>query len=396
VTTAKAKAAPAARHSPANTAHPSLQRGRPAGEARGRETRPAGAATSSPTRCARSKFPISRSIRARATAPARFDRQLSRQRDAADLLCLHEESAVAIAHGYAKVTGKAMAAAVHSNVGLFHGHQCGVQRLVRPHPGDHPRRDRAGGRGQAPALDRLNHTAARDQGAIVRDNYTKSGTTQPASPAARPARRSCARAWIANTRADGGAVYINLDAEMQEAKLGRAARSSESTRARCSPGVPAKRSRGARAGAGSPRPLLEAGARTPVILMGPGLTEHGRAGTTGSRWRRRSIAKVITELKIGCRASRPITPLHAVSASSTPLGPRANAMQDPAERGTLIPQPRLGRPRRRLQGHLRGSSRPRPRSISVPSENDFRHFQQRLAAMDIIRACRPVDVLLPV
>src|ERR1700704_6023665 len=36
------------------------------------------------------------------------------------LLCLHEEAAVAIAHGYAKVTGKAMAAAVHSNVGLFH------------------------------------------------------------------------------------------------------------------------------------------------------------------------------------------------------------------------------------------------------------------------------------
>src|SRR6202140_3082305 len=31
------------------------------------------------------------------------------------LLCLHEESAVAIAHGWAKVTGKAMAAAVHSN-----------------------------------------------------------------------------------------------------------------------------------------------------------------------------------------------------------------------------------------------------------------------------------------
>ncbi len=37
------------------------------------------------------------------------------------LLCLHEEHAIAIAHGYAKVTGKAMAAAVHSNVGLMHG-----------------------------------------------------------------------------------------------------------------------------------------------------------------------------------------------------------------------------------------------------------------------------------
>src|SRR4029450_12850504 len=36
------------------------------------------------------------------------------------LLCLHEEAAVAIAHGYAKVTGRAMAAAVHSNVGLLH------------------------------------------------------------------------------------------------------------------------------------------------------------------------------------------------------------------------------------------------------------------------------------
>src|SRR5437763_17107957 len=36
------------------------------------------------------------------------------------LLCLHEEAAVAIAHGYAKVTGKAMVTAVHSNVGLIH------------------------------------------------------------------------------------------------------------------------------------------------------------------------------------------------------------------------------------------------------------------------------------
>src|SRR5258708_19818981 len=33
------------------------------------------------------------------------------------LLCLHEEHAVAIAHGWAKVTGRAMAAAVPSTVG---------------------------------------------------------------------------------------------------------------------------------------------------------------------------------------------------------------------------------------------------------------------------------------
>jgi thiamine pyrophosphate-dependent acetolactate synthase large subunit-like protein len=36
------------------------------------------------------------------------------------LLCLHEEHAVAIAQGWAKVTGTPMLAAVHANVGLFH------------------------------------------------------------------------------------------------------------------------------------------------------------------------------------------------------------------------------------------------------------------------------------
>ena len=36
------------------------------------------------------------------------------------LLCLHEEHAVALAHGYAKVTERPMAVAVHSNVGLMH------------------------------------------------------------------------------------------------------------------------------------------------------------------------------------------------------------------------------------------------------------------------------------
>src|ERR1700685_4839614 len=41
-------------------------------------------------------------------------------RDPQLLVCLHEEHAVAIAHGYAKVTGEPLAVAVHSNVGLMH------------------------------------------------------------------------------------------------------------------------------------------------------------------------------------------------------------------------------------------------------------------------------------
>src|SRR5262245_62817576 len=37
------------------------------------------------------------------------------------LLALHEESAVAIAHGYAKASDRMMGAVLHSNVGLMHG-----------------------------------------------------------------------------------------------------------------------------------------------------------------------------------------------------------------------------------------------------------------------------------
>jgi thiamine pyrophosphate-dependent acetolactate synthase large subunit-like protein len=130
------------------------------------------------------------------------------------LLCLHEEAAVAIAHGYAKVTGKAMAAAVHSNVGLFHAtmaifnawcDRMPVIILGATGPVDAAKR--------RPWIDWI-HTAA-DQGAIVR-NYTK-WDDQPASPAA--ARESLLRAsWLANASPQGP-VYINLDADMQEAPL---------------------------------------------------------------------------------------------------------------------------------------------------------------------------------
>ena len=130
------------------------------------------------------------------------------------LLCVHEEAAVAIAHGYAKVTGKAMAAAVHSNVGLQHAtmamfnawcDRMPVLVLGATGPVDAMKR--------RPWIDWI-HTA-RDQGALVRD-YTK-WDDQPASPGA--AREALLRGtWIANT-APQGPVYINLDAEMQEAKL---------------------------------------------------------------------------------------------------------------------------------------------------------------------------------
>jgi hypothetical protein len=101
------------------------------------------------------------------------------------LLCLHEEAAVAIAHGYAKVTGRAMAAAVHSNVGLLHAtmamfnawcDRMPVLVIGATGPVDAQKR--------RPWIDWI-HTA-RDQGAIVR-GYTK-WDDQPGSagPHAKP------------------------------------------------------------------------------------------------------------------------------------------------------------------------------------------------------------------
>ena len=130
------------------------------------------------------------------------------------LLCLHEEAAVAIAHGYAKVTGKALVTAVHSNVGLMHAtmamfnawcDRMPVVVLGATGPVDAVKR--------RPWIDWI-HTA-RDQGALVRE-YTK-WDDQPTSPGA--AREAILRgAWIANT-VPCGPVYINFDAELQEAKI---------------------------------------------------------------------------------------------------------------------------------------------------------------------------------
>src|SRR5271155_4882955 len=130
------------------------------------------------------------------------------------LLCVHEEAAVAIAHGYAKVTGKAIAAAVHSNVGLQHAtmamfnawcDRMPVLVLGATGPVDAVKR--------RPWIDWI-HTS-RDQGALIR-GYTK-WDDQPASPEA--AREALLRAcWLANT-APMGPVYINFDAELQEAKV---------------------------------------------------------------------------------------------------------------------------------------------------------------------------------
>ncbi|OGA94972.1 MAG: acetolactate synthase [Betaproteobacteria bacterium RIFCSPLOWO2_12_FULL_66_14] len=131
------------------------------------------------------------------------------------LLCLHEESAISIAQGYAKVKDRMMGAVVHSNVGLMHAtmsifnawcDRVPMLILGATGPMDATRR--------RPWIDWI-HTVS-DQGALVRD-YTK-WDNQPASvPAAYEALLRAVQ--IANT-APRGPTYVNLDAALQEAKIG--------------------------------------------------------------------------------------------------------------------------------------------------------------------------------
>jgi thiamine pyrophosphate-dependent acetolactate synthase large subunit-like protein len=226
------------------------------------------------------------------------------------LLCLHEESAVAIAHGYAKVTGKAMAAAVHSNVGLMHATMaffnawCDRMPMVvlgATGPVDSAKR--------RPWIDWI-HTS-RDQGALVR-NYTK-WDDQPGSALA--ARESVLRAgWIANT-APRGPTYINLDAEMQESKLSEPVAPIDTQRY-----MPEVESAPSAESIKQATELLR-NAKHPVILV-------GRVSRSETAWDERVAlaerlnARVITDMKVG--ASFPTDhPLHAGAPGSTVLLPEA-------------------------------------------------------------------------
>jgi len=226
------------------------------------------------------------------------------------LLCLHEESAVAIAHGYAKVTGKAMAAAVHSNVGLMHATMaffnawCDRMPMVvlgATGPVDATKR--------RPWIDWI-HTA-RDQGALVR-GYTK-WDDQPASPVA--AREAVLRAgWIANT-APRGPTYVNLDAEMQESKLAEPVAPIDAKRY-----MPEVESAAPADVINKAADLLR-GAKHPVMLA-------GRVSRDLDAWNARVAlaerlgARVVTDIKVG--AAFPTDhPLHAGSPGGSVLAPEA-------------------------------------------------------------------------
>jgi thiamine pyrophosphate-dependent acetolactate synthase large subunit-like protein len=223
------------------------------------------------------------------------------------LLCLHEESAVAIAHGYARACGRMMGVVLHSNVGLMHGSMAifnawcdRVPMLVlgATGPWDAARR--------RPWIDWI-HTAS-DQGALVRD-YTK-WDNQPASvPAAYEALLRAVQ--IADT-APRGPTYVNLDAALQEARIGAL------------PPLPEVARYGAPAPVFPDKDLVSkaaellSAARSPAILM-------GRVSRSEAAWQARIAlaeklqAKVFTDIKTA--AAFPTDhALHAAPPATFPDG----------------------------------------------------------------------------
>ncbi len=219
------------------------------------------------------------------------------------VVVLHEEHAVAIAHGYTKVTGKPLIAILHSNVGLMHGSMAifdaWVDRvpvivLGATGPVDANKR--------RPWIDWI-HTV-QDQAALVR-HFIK-WDAQPASIPS--AQEALLRALQIATTAPQGPVYVCFDAALQESKLSQRPALPDPSRYLAPP--PARPSDEVVAQAAD----LLSNAQRPVILM-------GRVSRDWGGWQQRVKlaetlnAQVLTDLRVG--AAFPTDhPLHAAPSGS--------------------------------------------------------------------------------
>ena len=201
------------------------------------------------------------------------------------LLCLHEDHAVSISHGYAKVTEEPMGTILHSNVGLMHGlmgmfnawcDRAPIIVMGATGPVDAPLR--------RPWIDWI-HTA-KDQGMMLR-NFVK-WDDEPRS--AEAIVETMLRANIMARTAPRGPVYICLDAGLQETELKENVNIPDMSRFE-----PAASPRASAETVADVADLL-AGAERPAILM-------GRVTRKQEDWDRRVAfaellgASVITDLK---------------------------------------------------------------------------------------------------
>jgi thiamine pyrophosphate-dependent acetolactate synthase large subunit-like protein len=181
------------------------------------------------------------------------------------LLCIHEDAAVAVAHGYAKATDRPMAVALHANVGLMHA-VMGVYNAWC---------DRVpmlviGATGAIDAPKRRHwiewiHTS-KDQGGLIRQ-FTK-WDDQPGSVQA--AIESLLRGSQITRTAPKGPVYVCLDVPLQEDELAEEPRLPDVARYKPAAAHPAPEDTVAEAA----EMLLAA--KRPVMLLGR--VSRSRAG----------------------------------------------------------------------------------------------------------------------
>ena len=202
------------------------------------------------------------------------------------ILSIHEENAVAIAHGYWKASERMMAAALHANIGIMRAtmavynawcDRAAILIFGATGPWDAAER--------RPWIDWI-HTSV-DQGGLIRD-FTK-WDNQPGSVTA--AMEAVLRAAQIAQTAPRGPVYVNLEVAMQEQKIGAMPALPDVRRhvtpqaVRPAPGLVAAAAR------------LLSGAKHPVILA-------GRCSRSMEGWKARVAlaeklnARVFTNIKL--------------------------------------------------------------------------------------------------
>lgn len=295
-------------------------------------------------------------------------------RDPEMLVCLHEEHSVAIAHGYAKVTGEPLAVALHSNVGLLHASMAifnawcdriPVVTIGATGPLDAEKR--------RPWIDWI-HTSI-DQGAAVRD-FVK-WDDQPGSAVATV--EALRRGKMIATHRPSGPVYINIDSAIQESPV---------TDAKI---APVEWFRPARMPAPPPDDLAQAkamidGAARPVILC-------GRVSRSEAGWQQRiDLAERIGTpvfSEFSSAGSFPRShPLYAGTLRFTLKGNIPDALAN-ADLVIFLDWTDAGGTLEQLWGR----TAPRPAIINCSNDHEIHHGwnmdYQRLAAADLRVATTP-------
>lgn len=291
------------------------------------------------------------------------------------VVVLHEEHAVAIAHGYTKVTGKPLIAILHSNVGLMHGSMAifdaWVDRvpvivLGATGPVDASKR--------RPWIDWI-HTA-QDQAALVR-NFIK-WDAQPASIPS--AQEALLRAKQIAMTAPQGPVYVCFDAALQESKLSGRPLLPDPARYQAPP--PARP---------SDEMVIRAaewlsGAKRPVLLV-------GRVSRDEKGWAERIQlaetlqAEVLTDLRVG--AAFPTDhPLHAAPSGAF-LTPGAQEVLRSADVVLSLDWLDLSGTLKQAWGDKPVGSKVIQVSVDHYSHNGWSMDHQGLPPVDLFLLCEP-------